>query len=330
MERDDYFVINDTRVNRGSRQVIELKISELYTASPVVIHVNCIHGVDPGPVLFITAVIHGDELNGIEIIRQLNQQIDPAKLSGTLLLVPIANPIAFVSRTRDLPDGRDLNRSFPGKEKGSMASHIANELFQQIIMKSNYGIDLHTASYGRTNLPHVRANLANSRVRNLAFSFGCEIIIDSVGEDGTLRCCATAKGVPTIVFETGQPMTFDKASIQKGVAGIKNVLSELKMYNFERMSPRLQLVVNEHKWLRSDHGGILILNARPGSLVKKDQEIGYITNPLGSQVHSVKSPCRGLVVSTTTIPTTIPGSAICHICRLDPAKYKILRNLRIS
>jgi len=304
-----------------------MKISELYTATPVFIQFTCINGRRPGPAVFVTAAIHGDEFNGIESIRQLSNMIDPSKLSGTVVLVPIANPVGFIIQSRLLPDGRDLNRSFPGRRSGSMASQIAYELFNKVIAKCDYGIDLHTAGHGRTNLPHVRADLGKQNVRNLAFNFGSEIIIDTSAQKGTLRSTATKRGIPTIVFESGQPMKFEKVCIEKGIAGIKNVLSNLKMYSFQRTSPKYQVVIKDHKWVRSRHGGILILNVKSGDLVKKGQIIGYTTKPFGNRVHNITAPFIGLVISTTTIPTTIPGGAICHISKLDASKYRILRQI---
>lgn len=330
MANTEPFVIGSYKINRGEKKDIRLKISELYTAAPVFIPVICFNGINQGPVLFITAAIHGNELNGIEITRQLGTKIDPLKLSGVLILVPIANPISFIMRSRDLPDGRDLNRSFPGKSHGSIASQIAHEIFTNVVSKCHYGIDLHTAGHGRANLSHVRADLQRQSIRNLASYFGTEVVIDSTPEGGTLRYAAMKKGIPVITFESGQPMTFEKTTIQKGLNGVKNVMNKLGMYNFSTNTIATQLIVENHKWIRAKHGGILILNVKPGDIVKKGQVIGYTTKPFGNNVSNIVAPFSGIVISTTTIPTTIPGGAICHLSKLDQTKYKILKKIKLS
>src|SRR4051812_564643 len=175
------------KVQVGHRKDVKIRISEFYTATPVFIPVTVIHGSQPGPVLYIVAAVHGDEINGIEMVRQIRADVDPHKLHGTLILVHIANPISFTSMTRDLPDGRDLNRFFPGRDRGSMASLIADAIFTKIVRISNYGIDLHTAASGRTNLPHVRVDMKSPILRRMAGAFGSEVVFDMPGEPGMLR-----------------------------------------------------------------------------------------------------------------------------------------------
>src|SRR5262245_4752810 len=170
------FELGGISILPGERGDLRVKISELYTAVPVMIPLTIVNGAKAGPRLFITAAIHGNETNGIEMVRRIRAEVDPLKLRGVLLLVAIANPIAFMNMSRDLPDGRDLNRFFPGRASGSMASHIAASLFDKVIRRADYGIDLHTAAAGRTNLPHVRADLSFPQVRRLASAFGSEVV----------------------------------------------------------------------------------------------------------------------------------------------------------
>jgi predicted deacylase len=320
------FEIAGMKVAPGRRKDVKVRISEFYTATPVFIPVTVVHGTRPGPVVYLTAAVHGDEINGIEMLRQLGTAVDPKRLVGTLILVVIANPIAFLNMSRDLPDGRDLNRFFPGRDRGSMASHIADALFTKIVRLADYGIDLHTAATGRTNLPHVRADMRSPVLRRLASAFGCEVVFDMVGEEGTLRRAASEAGVPTIVYEAGEPLRFQKKLIQRGLEGIENVLADLKMYEFERTSPAFQLVVDDHRWVRAQKGGILQLNVKPGDIIEKGEDIAVNTKPFGTEVSRIKAPYTGLVVGCTTLPMVIPGSAICHLVALE-ARYRVLRKV---
>lgn len=320
------FEIGQIRVPPGERREIRLKISEMYTTSPVFIPLTVVNGAEPGPRLAVIAAIHGNELNGVEMVRQIRGEVDAKRLKGTLLLVPIANPIAFMNMNRDLPDGRDLNRVFPGKVEGSIASHIARSLFQKVIRRADFGVDLHTAATGRTNLPHVRADMKLKSVNRLACAFGCEIIFDMAGEKGMLRRAATMAGVPMIVYEAGEPLKFQQPLIRQGVVGIKNVMGELGMYDFPRTSPPFQMVVDERGWIRASKGGIMILNVKPGDIIKKGEDICVMSKPYGSEVHRLKAPYTGLVVGCTTIPMALPGSAIVNLVKLG-ARHRVLSKL---
>jgi hypothetical protein len=320
------FEIGGIRILPGERRDIKLKISEMYMASPVYIPLTLIHGAMPGPRLYVTAAIHGNELNGIEMVRLVRGEVDPRLLRGTLLLVGISNPIAFMNMSRDLPDGRDLNRVFPGREEGSIASQIARTLYERVILRADHGIDLHTAGQGRTNLPHVRADMSLKPVARLASAFGAEIIFDMAGDKGMLRHAATQAGIPTIVYEAGEPMKFQKHLVRQGVAGIKNVMGELGMYEFPRVSPPFQMVVDERGWIRADKGGILLLNVQPGDIIRKGEDIAVIVKPFGTEVARIRAPYTGLVVGATTTPLSLPGSAVVNLAKLGP-KHKLYKRL---
>jgi hypothetical protein len=327
------FEIAGMKISPGARKDIHIKISEMYTATPVFIPVTVVHGAHSGPTLFVTAAIHGDEINGVEVVRRIRMDVDPAQLRGTILLVMVANPIAFLNMSRELPDGRDLNRFFPGRRAGSMASYIAGHIFEKVVRRADYGIDLHTAARGRTNLPHVRADMKIQGVRRLAHAFGSEIIFDLEGEKGMLRCAATRAGIPTIVFEAGEPLKFQRGLIQRGIDGVKNSIAELGMYSFPRVSPLFQIVVEDHRWIRAEKGGIMIMNVQPGDIIEKGDEIAMNTKPFGTEVNRLKAPYTGLVVGTTTVPMVIPGSAVCHLVKLDhkaPTLKKLLRKHRLN
>jgi predicted deacylase len=268
----------------------------------------------------------------MEVVRRIRSDVDPQQLKGTLLLVSVANPIAFLTQTRELPDGRDLNRFFPGRKIGSMASHIASHIWTKVVRRADWGIDLHTAAHGRTNLPHVRADLRVQAVRRLAYAFGSEIIFDMEGDKGTLRSAATRVGIPTIVFEAGEPLKFQRNLIQKGIDGVRNALTEIGMYSFPRTSPLFQIVVEDHRWIRAAKGGIMILNVQPGDIIEKGEDIAMNTKPFGTEVGRLQAPYTGLVVGCTTIPMVIPGSAVCHLVKLDhraPTLKKLMRKQRL-
>ncbi len=309
--------IGGRAIRRGTAEQILLKVSEYYTATPVNLPVTVIRGQRPGPSLFLTAAIHGDELNGVEVVRRVMTGLTPDQLRGTLICVPVVNRTGFLSHTRYLPGRRDLNRYFPGDPEGNAAARTAHILFTEIVARARYGIDLHTASVGRTNLPHVRADMANERVRRLAHAFGTEIIIDSRGLPGTLRSAATAANVATIIFEAGETFRFQRAMVARGVAGVRNVLSALRMIEATVKEARFRVIVRRSEWVRSTRGGIADILVRPGEIVYAGDGIASITNPFGREVSLVRSPLTGLIIGITTVPMVNPGDAICHVAKLE-------------
>ncbi len=305
------------QIRRGTAEQILLKVSEYYTATPVNVPVTVIRGRRPGPTLFLIAAIHGDELNGVEVVRRVMTGLTPDQVRGTLICVPVANRVGFLAHTRYVPGRRDLNRYFPGDPLGTTAARMAHTLFTEIVARARFGIDLHTASVVRTNLPHVRADMSNPGVRRLARAFGTEIIVDSRGFPGTLRAAATSAAVPTIIFEAGETFRFQRNMVTRGVTGVKSVLANLKMIEEAPRQARFQVVVKRSEWIRSERGGIGDLLVRPGEIVYRGQEIASITNPFGREVSLVRSPITGLIIGVTTVPMVNPGDAICHVAKLE-------------
>jgi len=304
-------------IRRGTAEQIFLKVSEYYTATPVNVPVTVVRGRRSGPSLFLTAAIHGDELNGVEIVRRVMTGVDPDRLRGTLICVPVTNRAGFLSHSRYLPGRRDLNRYFPGHPQGNAAARIAHTLFTEIVSRATCGVDLHTASVGRTNLPHVRAEMSDGQVRKMARAFGIEIIIDSRGVPGTLRAAATHAGVPTIIFEAGETFRFQRNLVARGVTGIHSILAALRMTEGPAKAARFQVVVKTSEWIRAPRGGIADILVRPGELIYEGEEIASITNPFGREVSMVRSPLNGLIIGTTTVPMVNPGDAICHVAKLE-------------
>jgi predicted deacylase len=296
----------------GETAELRLKVAESYTAEPVTVPVTVVRG-GPGPTLFVTATVHGDELNGVGILRGLLNDTDFSGLKGTLIAVPVVNVPGFLNQDRRLPDRRDLNRSFPGSRKGSLTSRLADVLFREVIRKSDFGLDLHTAGGERTNYPQIRADLANPAVAELAAVFGCPLIVDGAGPEGSLRRTAVAAGVPTVVFEAGSALRLERPFIEVGIAGVINVLRSLKMMPGEPVLPPLRLSIDRTHWIRSHKGGILDLRVELGQPLRRGQAISIHTNPFGRERSQLKAPHGGIVLGLTQLPLVHPGDAICHV-----------------
>lgn len=315
--------IGGKAINPGEAQEILLKISEFYTAQAVNIPVTVVRGVEEGPRVFLTAAIHGDELNGVEIVRTIMTELDPSKLRGTVLCTPVLNRWGFLSHSRYLPGRRDLNRYFPGNPDGNVAARVAHKIFTEIVQHAQYGIDMHTAAAGRTNLAHIRGDMDDEKVRKMARAFGTEIIIDQPAAGGTLRSAATRAGIPTIILEAGETFRFQRTMVTKGVSGVKNVLGDLGMIEWTAREPSFQVIVKVSEWIRAERGGILDIRVRPGDLIYEGNEIAMVSTPFGREVTTLLSPLTGLVIGITTIPLVQPGDAICHIAKLEKTLHTV-------
>jgi predicted deacylase len=312
-------------VRPGETVPIHLPISELYTTTPVEIPITVIRGPREGPTGFVTAAVHGDEINGIEIVRRLIYDVDHARMSGALICVPVVNVLGFLSHSRYLPDRRDLNRHFPGDPRGHTSSRIASIFFREVVLQSDFGIDLHTAPTGRSNIPHLRADMDDPEVRRLARGFGASIIVHSKGQGGSLRRAAADTGVPTIVFEAGEAGRFNRAVTSEGLRGVLNVLIAMGMTQGEAEKPAFRVIVKDTVWVRAERGGIVDLRVRPGQMIYEGDIISVSTNPFGREVHRLRSPVTGMVIGTTSSPIVNPGAPICHIVKLKKSLEAIER-----
>ena len=278
--------IGDVTVNPGERLYVDLPLPPLYTHTSVAMPVHVINGRQAGPVMFVTAAIHGDEINGIEIIRRLLATKALRRLSGTLIAVPVVNVYGFVSQSRYLPDRRDLNRSFPGSERGSMAARLADTLVSEIIGKCTHGIDLHTAAEGRANLPQIRVDLdLHPALLDIAEAFSPPIILDSPTRTGTLR--EAAGDLPVLLYEAGEALRFDDLAIRAGLQGILRVMRHLGMLPPSKVKDRKSKswVANNSVWMRAPQSGILRSRIRLGGVVNSGDVIGYISDPFLSLIH---------------------------------------------
>lgn len=301
----------------GESRDVTLPLSESYSGMTVQIpiHIRC--ATEKGPVVFVTAALHGDEINGTGSIRQLLQDDDFRLLKGAAIFVPVLNLLAFERHTRYLPDRRDLNRSFPGSENGSLASRMAHVIFDEIVTRCDYGIDLHTAAVRRTNYPNVRGDLTDLRVRWLAESFGTEIIIDSKGQKGTFRREACLAGCPTIIMEGGEVWKVEPGISETTVRGIKNVFRRLEMLEGEIERPNYQVVIRRSKWVRAERGGFLQFHVKPGEIIEKGQPLATNTTLLGREHNLLHAPFNAVVIGMTSLPAISPGEPICNLGKLS-------------
>lgn len=300
------------------RQRVELPVARLPTQTLLSLPITVIHGREEGPTLWLSAAIHGDELNGVEIIRQVVQQLSAGNLRGTVIAVPIVNIFGFLQQSRYLPDRRDLNRCFPGSPKGSLASRLAHLFMEEIVSRSTHGIDLHTASDGRANLPQIRANLKHKETARFARAFGAPAMLHSDTRDGSLREAAGKKGIPVLLYEAGEALRFDTEAIRIGVEGIFRVMAALEMLSPITIDPALESIeVDSSKWVRASRSGILRLSITLGDRVKKRQIIGKIFDAFGETTVSVRANITGLVIGNTQNPLVNQGDAIVHIAVLS-------------
>lgn len=314
--------IGDDVVPPGAAAVVDLPVADLYTHTRMTMPVHVINGRQPGPTVFVTAALHGDELNGIEVIRRLLARSGMKRLRGCVLAVPIVNVFGFINRSRYLPDRRDLNRSFPGREEGSIAARLAHLVATRIIEVADYGIDLHTGAIGRTNLPQIRANLRDPKVSAMAEAFGSPVIIDSSLRDGSLRKYASEQGVPVIVYEAGEALRFDELSIRAGVRGTVRVLRSLGVLPERKgtSAPIQPVRANTTTWVRSPSSGMFRSVCRLGARVKVGQPLGVVTDPFGELSIEIPAPVSGLVIGRSTSPLAHEGDALFNIARFDDNK----------
>ena len=318
---NEEFEINGHIVKPGESKIIEIQAGELYTHTPITIPVRVISGKNKGPRLFVSGVIHGDEINGVEIIRRLLSHKSLLNLRGTLIAVPVVNVHGFLSHSRYLPDRRDLNRSFPGNEHGSLASRLARLFSEEIVDKCTHGIDLHTASGHRFNLPQIRAYLNNDEITKLANTFGAPVILNSNIKDGSLRESVVESGKPFLLYEAGEVLRFDEFSIRLGVAGILSVMRTLGMLKGKPYKSRFKtFIANSSTWVRAPRSGILKVDCQLGGHIAKGDRLGRISGPMGEGEISVKSSVEGIIISNIRLPLVNEGDALFHIARFKGSK----------
>ena len=313
------FAIGSVRVRPGSTREVGLPITRLVTGADVSLPVRVVHGRDDGPTVWINAAIHGDEVVGVEVIRRVLARLSPKTIRGTLIAVPIVNVLGFMAGDRYLPDRRDLNRSFPGSARGSLAGRIAHLMMTEVVAKSDVGIDLHTGSDRRTNLPQVRADLDDPRTRALAEAFGARVIYHAKLRDGSLRSAALDAGATVLLYEGGEAWRFDEWAIEAGVAGVHRVLASLGMTEPLDEDPQPPSVVcRASGWVRAPGTGILQLDVRLGQHVEPGDRLGGLSDSFGRRLRLVRADRPGIVIGRTEAPLVNRGDALVHIGEVDP------------
>jgi predicted deacylase len=306
-------------IKPGSRQSIDIPLPSFYTHSSVNMPVHVVHGRQSGPVMLVSAAVHGDEINGVEIIRRLLSHKFIDRIKGTLIAIPVVNVYGFVSKSRYLPDRRDLNRSFPGSENGSMASRLAHVLMTQIIPHCSHIIDLHTGAVNRENLPQIRANLRDEPdLEALAQAFGVPVILNAKLLEGSFREAAHTNGISVLLYEAGEALRFDEVAIRAGVKGVLQVMRELSMRPKSKRQPKSDaLVANTTRWVRAAQSGILRSLVATGSKVETGDLLAYINNPLGENTEELVSPVSGIIIGKTNLPLVFAGEALFNIASYE-------------
>lgn len=307
------FVIRDNTVAAGRAAKLELPIARLMSGTPVALPLRILHGRHEGPTVWLSGAIHGDEIAGVEIIRQVLSLIEPSSMSGTLIAAPVVNVHGFNTGDRYLPDRRDLNRSFPGSPRGSLAARIAHLLMTEVVQRCTVGIDLHTGSDERTNLPQIRADLDDPNVVALAKVFGAPIAIHSRVRDGSLRQAASESGAIVLLYEGGEASRFDPAAINAGRDGVLRVLADLGICEATTPNHGETVFSRRSAWVRASKSGILHLEADLGSRVSAGGPIAIIVDPFGKRLATVKARFSGIVIGHTQRPLVNQGDAVAHI-----------------
>ena len=323
-------VIAGQTIKLGTSTTIDVPMVRLYTDTDISMPVHVIRSRKDGPTMFISAAVHGDEINGIEIVRRLLCLKSLKISSGTLILVPMVNVYGVLNQTRYMPDRRDLNRSFPGSSKGSLAGIVADRFLNEIVNKCDYGIDLHTGAIHRSNLPQIRANLKCHETLNLAKVFGVPVMLNSNLRDGSLRQSALESDTKILLYEAGEALRFDELSIRAGIKGIMNVLSDLGMIKRSARKVKQEpYEANTSAWVRAHHSGIVKNLKDLGDLVENGDDLAEIGGPLGEVFGTVKARRGGIVIGKQNIPLVQQGDAMFHIAYFSEEDEEIADNIQV-
>ncbi|MCC9625764.1 succinylglutamate desuccinylase/aspartoacylase family protein [Thalassospira sp. MA62] len=312
------FEIGGQRVASGTRQIVDIPISLLSNHTPVNLTVNVVHGNRPGPVIFVSAAVHGDEIVGVEVIRRVLKSPALRGMRGTLLAVPVVNAFGFLNHTRYLPDRRDLNRCFPGHSRGSLAAQLAHLFLSEVVERSDFGIDLHSAAVNRVNLPQIRINEDDDQITQYAEAFGAPIILTSPLREGSLRQAGKESGVPILLYEAGEGLRFDEMSIRAGVSGVLRVMRKLGMTSGRSVrEPKVPSFKSASSyWLRAPVGGMLRTFKLAGDFVHAGDVVAAVADPFGKTDEEIVARDDGLIIGRTNLPIVNQGDALFHVAAI--------------
>ncbi|MHA6266978.1 succinylglutamate desuccinylase/aspartoacylase family protein [Aliiroseovarius sp. CAU 1755] len=313
------FEIGTHQIAAGTRETVDLPVSVLSDHTPVTMSVHVVHGRRPGPTLFVSAAVHGDEVIGVEIARRLMQARMLGNIRGTILIAPIVNTFGFLNHSRYLPDRRDLNRSFPGSARGSLASRLAHLFMKEIVARSDFGIDLHSAAIHRTNLPQIRVSPADPDTLALAEAFGAPVILTAPLREGSMRQAALDHGVSMLLYEAGEGLRFDEFAVRAGVRGILRVMHALDMIPVKGVSKSKtdSAYSTSSSWVRAPAGGLIRMFRSTGEAVDEGDVLGIVSNPFGDVEHEVIAPIAGLIIGRTNLPVVNEGDGVFHIAKVQ-------------
>jgi len=319
MNMAEPFAIAGQEVAPGTEADVAFPITTMATGTTSSLAVRVIHGAQAGPAVFVSAAIHGDEIIGTAVIQRLARSLKAGALSGTVLLVPVANIFGFMSHSRYLPDRRDLNRSFPGSPGGSLAGQLAHIFYREVVARCALGIDIHSAAIHRYNLPQIRIEAGNRKLVELAMAFGAPVIIESPLRDGSLRDLARKKGVEMLLMEAGEALRFDRLSIETGVEGVTRVLAHLGMIAADDglTTVGIPARANRSVWVRAPRGGVTHRVRKSGDPVRKGDVLAEVSGLFGEDAQSLVSPVDGIIIGHATLPVVHQGDALFHIAAID-------------
>ena len=304
----------------GTEGTVHLPISILPDHTPVNMSVEVHHGRRDGPTMFVSAAVHGDEVIGVEIVRRLLRAPQLRTLRGTLLVVPVVNSFGFLSRSRYLPDRRDLNRCFPGHPSGSLGSRLAHIFLNDVVMRCDFGIDLHSAAIHRTNLPQIRVSPRDVTTHKMANAFGAPVILTSPLREGSLRAEAASRGTPVVLYEAGEGLRFDEMAVRAGLAGILRVMHAQGMLPAKGIAAArtASYICKSSTWLRAPAGGLLRTFRGEGETVEAGELLATVSDPFGKVETDLLAPSPGILIGRAILPVVNEGDAVFHLAQLSP------------
>jgi uncharacterized protein len=306
-------IIAGEEIKPGESKEIKIKIARLPSHTQIETPIYVVRSLEDGPVLALMAGMHGDEINGMEIVRRIIDGNLNRPKRGTVICLPVINIYGFLNYSRDVPDGKDINRSFPGNLKGSLASRVAYHLMKEIIPNIDYGVDFHTGGSNRSNYPHVRCVLKNESNEVLANAFHAPFTLDSPFRPGSLRQSAAKKGKNILVYEGGESLRFDKHAIEEGIEGTLRLMKHLNMIDWAPEAKERNIIIWSSSWVRAKTAGLFQSNIKLGDMVKRNQWVGTITDPFGEFKEKLKSNQSGYIIGLNNNPVVNAGDALMHI-----------------
>ena len=309
------FVFGEAIVESGTVHRTEVPVARLPSGPWVSLPVTIVHGRKPGPVLWLSAGIHGDELNGVLIVDETLRSIDPTRLSGTVLGIPVVNVFGLISHSRYLPDRRDLNRCFPGSARGSLGGRLAHLFSEVIVARAHVGIDFHTGSNGRSNLPQIRCDLDDPMTRDLTHAFGASVALHANPVTGTLRALARSSGKRVLLFEGGEDTRLSRFAVEAGVAGSLRVMAKLGMHRRPKGIPPAKPVQEYRRssWLRASRSGFLWLETKLGAVIQAGDVVATIVDPVIGKRVALRATKSGAVIGKMTRGLVNRGDAVIHV-----------------